>query len=54
MTKCQDSAIGLFANHQEAELAVKELQKSSYDMKKMSVVGKDYQAKENIVGEFVS
>lgn len=54
MTKFQDSAVGLFANHHGFELEVKELQKSGYDMKKMSVVGKDYQAKENVVGEFVS
>lgn len=52
MTKCQNSAVGLFANHQAAEVAVKELQKSGYDMKKLSVVGKDYQTEENVVGYY--
>jgi hypothetical protein len=43
MNKKCNSAVGLFSNHQDAESAVKELQKSGFDMKKLSVVGKDYQ-----------
>ena len=39
------SAVGIFGSHQDAEDAVKELQKSGSDMKKLSVVGKDYQNK---------
>ncbi len=33
-------------SHSVAEDAVKELQKSSFDMKKLSVVGKDYHTDE--------
>ena len=52
MTEKSSSAVGLFNNHQDAENAVKELQKSGYDMKKLSVVGKDYQTEENVIGYY--
>ena len=39
------SAVGIFGSHQDAEDAVKELQKSGSDMKKLSVIGKNYQNK---------
>ena len=37
------SAIGLFGDYQDAALAVKALQTSGYDMKKLSVIRKDSQ-----------
>ncbi len=46
------SVVGIFSDHQGAENAVKELQKSGYDMKKLSVVGKDYHTEENVVGYY--
>ena len=46
------SALGIFSNHQEAEGAVKELQKSGFDMKKLSVVAKDYHTEENVIGYY--
>lgn len=46
------SAVGVFGSHLDAETAVKELQKSGYDMKKLSVVGKDYQTEDNVVGYY--
>jgi hypothetical protein len=46
----QNSVVGIFKTHTEAEAAVKELQKSGFDMKKLSVVGKDYHTEENVVG----
>ncbi|HEY8094708.1 MAG TPA: general stress protein [Methylobacter sp.] len=52
MSEKQNSAVGLFSNHQDAESAVKELQKSGYDMKKLSVVGKDYHSEENVIGYY--
>jgi hypothetical protein len=45
-------AVGIFLSHQDAESAVKELQKSGYDMKKLSVVGKDYHSEENVIGYY--
>ena len=46
----QNSVVGIYNTHTEAEAAVKELQKSGFDMKKLSVVGKDYHTEENVVG----
>ena len=45
-----NSVVGIYNTHTEAEAAVKELQKSGFDMKKLSVVGKDYHTEENVVG----
>jgi len=52
MPEKYNSAVGLFSNHQDAESAVKELQQSGYDMKKLSVVGKDYHTEENVIGYY--
>ena len=46
----QTAVVGIYKTHTEAEAAVKELQKSGFDMKKLSVVGKDYHTEENVVG----
>jgi hypothetical protein len=51
MTK-QSSAVGLFNSHQDAESAIKELQTCGYDMKQLSVVGKDYHSEENVIGYY--
>jgi hypothetical protein len=37
------------STHTAAEAAVKELQKAGFDMKKLSIVGKDYHAEEHVV-----
>ncbi len=46
----KNSVVGIYKAHTDAEAAVKELQKSGFDMKKLSVVGKDYHTEENVVG----
>lgn len=48
--KC--TAVGLFSHHLDAEVAVMELQKSGYDMKKLSLVAKDYQTEEHVMGYY--
>lgn len=45
-------AVAIFNTHLEAENAVKELQKSGFDMKKLSIVGKDYHTEEQVVGYY--
>ncbi len=45
-------AVAIFNNHTEAEDAVKELQKAGFDMKKLSIVGKDYHSDEHVVGYY--
>jgi len=44
--------IAIFNTHGEAENAVKELQKSGFDMKKLSIVGKDYHTEEHVVAYY--
>jgi len=38
--------------HTEAEAGIKELQKAGFDMKKLSIVGKDYHPEEHVVGYY--
>jgi hypothetical protein len=51
MTK-NSSVIAIYKTHIEADLAIKELQKSGFDMKKLSIVGKDYHTDEAVVGYY--
>jgi len=47
-----NAVIAVYENHSEAEEAVKELQKSGFDMKKLSVVGKDYHTDAQVIGYY--
>ena len=47
-----NAAITILNTHAEAENAVKELQKVGFDMKKLSIVGKDYHTEEHVVGYY--
>ena len=47
-----NSVVAIYGTHSAAEDAVKELQKSGFDMKKMSIVGKDYHTDEQVVGYY--
>ena len=48
----ENAAVAVYNTHTEAEAAIKELQKSGIDMKKLSILGKDYHAEENVVGYY--
>ena len=48
----KDSIVAIYPSHTAAETAVKELQKSGFDMKKLSIVGRDYHADEHVVGYY--
>ena len=48
----KNSCVATFNTHIEAESAIKELQKSGFDMKKLSIVGKDYHTEEEVVGYY--
>ena len=48
----KNSVVAIFNIHTEAEAAVKELQKAGFDMKKLSIVGKDYHSEEHVVGYY--
>jgi hypothetical protein len=47
-----NSIVAIFKSHAEAEAAVKELQHSDFDMKKLSIIGRDFQTEENVVGYY--
>ena len=47
-----NSVVAIYETHTQAEEAVKELQRSGFDMKQMSIVGKDYHTDEHVVGYY--
>ncbi len=52
MSNTRNSVVATFNSHTEAEEAVKSLQQSGFDMKKLSIVGKDYHSEEHVVGYY--
>jgi hypothetical protein len=49
MTK-RNVTVAVYKSHQEAEAAIKELQKTGFNMKNLSIVGKDYHTEEQVLG----
>jgi hypothetical protein len=47
-----DAIVAVYNSHGEAEEAVTQLQRAGFDMKKLSIVGKDYHTEENVVGYY--
>ena len=47
-----NSVVAIYETHSQAAEAVKEVQRSGFDMKKMSIVGKDYHSDEHVVGYY--
>jgi uncharacterized membrane protein len=48
----KSAVVAVYESHLQAEEALKELQKSGFDMKKLSIVGKDYHTEEDVVGYY--
>ena len=48
----EGGVIAVYNSHVEAEDGIKQLQKSGFDMKKLSIVGKDYHTEEHPVGYY--
>lgn len=46
----EDIAVAIYDHHLHAEQAVKTLQRAGFDMKKISIVAKDYETEERVVG----
>lgn len=42
--------VAIYPSHTTAEAAIKELERSGFDMKKLSIVGLDYHTDEHVVG----
>lgn len=45
-----DVLIAVFASHEQAERAVKDLADAKFDMKQLSIVGKGYHTEESVIG----
>lgn len=53
LTRTKDcSTVAIYPTHTAAEAAIKELQQSGFDMKKLSIVGRDYHPEEHVVGYY--
>jgi hypothetical protein len=48
----QSSCVAVFKSHFEAENAVKAIQRSGFDMKKLSIVARDFNTEERVVGYY--
>jgi uncharacterized membrane protein len=46
------AVVAIYESHSQAEEALKELQRSGFDMTKLSIVGKDYHTEEHVVGYY--
>lgn len=49
-TSNNGSCVAVFDRHDAAEAAIRELQRAGFDMKKLSIVGRDYHTEEHAVG----
>lgn len=49
MTKL-NSVVAVYATHSQAEAALRAFQTAHFDMKNLSIVGKDYQTEEHVIG----
>ncbi len=48
--KDKSNCVAVFDRHEDAERAIRELQSGGFDMKKLSIVGRDYHTEEHAVG----
>lgn len=52
MTNNNNAVVAIYKSHAEAEAAVRELQHSGFDMKQLSIVGRDYHTDEHVIGYY--
>lgn len=48
----EETAVAVYATHDEAESVVRELQAAGFDMTKLSIMGKDFHTEEHVVGYY--
>src|SRR5499427_10072468 len=46
----KSSVVAIFGQHSAAEQAIKELENAKFDIKKLSIIGKDYHTEDSVVG----
>jgi hypothetical protein len=49
-----NSVVAVYSSHTDAEKAVAKLSAASFDITKVSIVGKDYHSEENVVGYYTA
>lgn len=47
-----NAVVAIYKSHIEAEAAIKELQQSGFDMRQLSIVGRDYHTDEHVTGYY--
>ena len=50
--RTSNAVVAIYEGHGDAEAAVMELQKAGFDMKKLSIVGRDFLTEERVVGYY--
>jgi uncharacterized membrane protein len=50
----KSAVVAIYDTHREAEDAIRQLQKSGMDMRNLSIVGKEYQTEEEVVGYYTT
>jgi len=45
-----DIAVAIYDSHSKAETAVKALQRAGFDMKRISIIGRDYHTEQHVIG----
>lgn len=48
----KNAVVAIFQSHLEAETSIRELQFAGFDMRKLSIVGKDFHTEEHVVGYY--
>jgi len=48
----ENAVMAIYNSHQDAEEAVKQLQRAGFDMRNLSIAGKDYHADEQVAGYY--
>ena len=54
MTIASNGVVAIYPTHSGAETAIKELQRSGFDMTKLSIVGRGYHTDEQVVGYYTA
>jgi hypothetical protein len=54
MSAPNSAAVAVYENHERADQAVRALHKAGFDMKKLSIVGKDFHTEEHAVGFYTA
>jgi hypothetical protein len=47
-----NATVAIYHSHTEAEAAIKELQRAGFNLKKLSIIGRDYHTEEYVVGYY--